>query len=61
VDYQLECNDKVFNFEGWTYEKIPQLLWDGLFDYARIVWRKTPPQTIEKALDANTMQLGFGN
>jgi hypothetical protein len=37
VDYQLECNDKVFNFEGWTYEKIPQLVCDGLFDYARIV------------------------
>jgi hypothetical protein len=60
VDYRLECNDKVFNFEGWTYEKIPQLVWDGLFDYARIVWRKTL-QTIEKALDANTTQLGFGN
>jgi hypothetical protein len=43
-------------FEGWTYEKIPQLVCDDLFDYARIIWRKTL-QTLEKALDANTTQL----
>ncbi len=59
MDYQLECNDKVFNFEGWTYEKIPQLVWDGVFDYARIFWRKTPSKLLKKPLMLILRNLGL--